>query len=249
MARKPRLEVEGGLYHVITRGNDRQVIFHSDQDHARFLSLLWNVKERFPFYLYAYCLMSNHLHLLLERRADTVGKIMQRLLTGYSQYYNRRHRHVGHVFQGRHKAILCQSDGYLAELVRYIHLNPVRARMVEAAENYPHSSQRAYLGFEPACAVDVDPVLRLFGRKKQTARERFRKFVAAGVGLEYPAEFDSPAEGDILGSEEFIDSTIHRIGEAGKRTRRQVNESVCGQASLIRDFAFCTLHFAFCSPF
>ena len=118
MARKLRIEVEGGLYHLITRGNDRQDIFHSHEDRVKFLSLLAKQKERLPFYFYAFCLMTNHVHLLIERQAETIGRIMQRVLTGYSQYYNRKYKQVGHVFQGRHKSILCQSDQYLAELVR-----------------------------------------------------------------------------------------------------------------------------------
>jgi REP element-mobilizing transposase RayT len=211
MARKLRVEVEGGLYHVIARGNDRQDVFHSPDDHKKFLSLLARQKELTSFYLYAYCLMTNHFHLLIERQAETVGKVMQRVLTGYSQYYNRKYKHIGHVFQGRHKSILCQSDRYLAELVRYIHLNPLRAHMVELAEDYPCSSQRAYLGLEPDGIVDVDPVLRHFGPVKRIARERFRDFVAVGMGLEYADEFGSPAEGDILGSEDFVDDTIHRM--------------------------------------
>src|SRR5688572_13763288 len=114
MARGPRVEVEGGLYHLITRGVDRQAIFHDERDHAKFIALLTAQKARLPFYLFAYCLMTNHVHLLIERRIDDVGRIMHRLLTGYSQYYNRRYRRVGHLLQGRYKAILCQSDPYLA---------------------------------------------------------------------------------------------------------------------------------------
>src|SRR3982751_6438578 len=124
MARKPRLELEGGLYHIIARGNDGQNVFDSDEDNEKFLSLLGVQKERLPFYLYAYCLMPDRFHLLVERRDDAIGRIMHRLLTGYSQYYNRRYDRVGPVFQGRHKAVLCQSDMYLSELVRYIHLAP-----------------------------------------------------------------------------------------------------------------------------
>src|SRR5262245_4110519 len=139
MPRKPRVEVEGGLYHVIARGNNRQTIFHSDDDHKKFLTQLAAQKAKLPFYLYSYCLMSNHFHLLMERQGDAVGRIMQRILTGYSQYYNRKYRKMGHVFQSRYKAILCQSDTYLAELVRYIHLNPVRAKMVRKAEHYQYS--------------------------------------------------------------------------------------------------------------
>lgn len=180
MARRLRVELEGGLYHIIARGNDRRTIFHSDEDHKKFLSLLATQKKRLPFFLYSYCMMTNHVHLLIERRADSIGRIMHRVLTGYSQYYNRRYRKVGHLFQGRHKAILCQSDIYLAELVRYIHLNPVRAKMVRKAEHYAHSSQRAYLGLEAAGIVDIDPVLRLFAARKKVARQRFRRVCDRG---------------------------------------------------------------------
>lgn len=220
MARRPRLEVEGGLYHIIARGNNRQAIFHSDKDYQKFLSLLSVQKGKLPFYLYAYCLMTNHFHLLIERQGETIGKIMQRVLTGYSQYYNRKYRKVGHVFQGRHKAILCQSDKYLSELVRYIHLNPVRAKMVRKAEKYPYSSQRAYLGMEPAGIVDVEPVLRLFGARRKKATENFARFVAAGAKLGHQEEFYLLGEGSILGSEEFVDETIHRLGEVGERKER-----------------------------
>jgi putative transposase len=214
MARKPRLEVEGGLYHIITRGVDRRDIFHSAEDHQKFLSLLSAQKGKLPFFLYAYCLMTNHVHLLIERMTDDVGRIMHRVLTGYSQYYNRRYRRTGHLLQGRHKAILCQSDAYLAELVRYIHLNPVRAKMVAAPENYPWSSHRAYIGVETTAmiAVDVDPVLRRFGPKKELARERFVEHVAAAMGQGHLKALYT-TKGGVLGSEEFVDSMIHHMGE------------------------------------
>ena len=115
---------------MITRGNNRRQIFNSPTDYERFLSMLAVQKIKLPFFLYAYCLMSNHVHLLIERQEGAVGRIMHRLVTGYAQYYNRRHRGVGHLLQGRHKAILFQSDRCLCELVRYIHRNPVRAGMV-----------------------------------------------------------------------------------------------------------------------
>ena len=121
--------------------------------------------------------------------------------------------------QGRHKAILCQSERYLSALVRYIHLNPVRAGIVTRPEDYKYSSHRAYLGLEPAGIVDVDPVLRHFGASKEVARDRYRKFVAAGIKLGHCEEFYAADEGRILGSEEFIDATIHRIGETGRANR------------------------------
>src|SRR5436190_21837417 len=162
MARKARAEVAGGLYHVVTRGNNRRQIFNSPADYEKFLTLLSVQKRKLPFFLYAYCLMTNHVHLLIERQADAIDRIMHRVLTGYSQYYNRRYRRVGHLLQGRHKSILCQSDRYLSELVRYIHLNPVRAGMVRMPEEYKYSGHRAYLGLEPPGVQNVDPVLRRF---------------------------------------------------------------------------------------
>jgi putative transposase len=219
MARKPRIEIEGGLYHVIFRGNDRRAIFHSHEDHTKFLSLLTAAKERLPFFLYAFCLMTNHVHLLVERKADTIGRIMHRVLTGYCQYYNRRHKRVGHVLQGRHKAILCDSEMYMGELVRYIHLNPVRAKMVANAQEYPYSSHRAYVGLDNAGIVDVDPVLRLFAAKRQIARLEFQKYVQLGINDRSIKEFHFEEDRRILGSEEFVDSTIHRIGDTGRAQR------------------------------
>ena len=229
MARKARAEVEGGLYHVITRGNNRRQIFDSPADYEKFLSLLAVQKTKLPFLLYAYCLMTNHVHLLIERQADTIGRIMHRVLTGYSRYYNRRYQRVGHLLEGRHKAILCQSDRYLAELVRYIHLNPVRARMVTRPEQYKYSGHRAYLGMEPAGIVDVDPVLRHFGAKKKMAREAYQQFIAGGMKLGHQESLYQVDEGRILGSEEFVDATIHRIGETKRVIWRPDQKSTVDQ--------------------
>jgi REP-associated tyrosine transposase len=224
MARRTRAEVEGGLYHVITRGNNRRRIFNSPADYEKFLSLLASQKAKLPFYLYAYCLMTNHVHLLIERQAATIGRIMHRMLTGYSQYYNRRYRRVGHLLQGRHKSILCQSDRYLAELVRYIHLNPVRARMVKKPEQYKYSGHRAYLGLEPCGMLDVDPVLRHFGANKKLAREAYHQFVMDGIKLGHQQEFYLADQ--ILGSDEFVDATIHRLGQ-GKPHRFSDKNNAC----------------------
>src|ERR1051325_7421859 len=181
MARKPRLDVQGGLYHLITRGNNRRTIFEAPEDYQKFVQLLEIQKSKLPFLLYAYCLMNNHVHLLVERQGHSISRVMHRLLTGYSQYYNRKYGRSGHLLQGRHKAILCQSDRYLSELVRYIHLNPVRAGMVSRPGDYAYSSHRAYLGLESTGLVDVDPVLRHFGARRDVARDRYWQFVAAGI--------------------------------------------------------------------
>jgi len=213
VVRKPRIEIKGGLYHVITRGNNRQLIFCDRSDYDRFLLQLANQKARLPFFLYAYCLMPNHVHLLIEQADDPISRIMQRLLTSFSQYHNRKYGKSGHLLQGRYKAILCQSDQYLAELVRYIHLNPVRARMVRSPEEFEYSSHRAYVGKDCAPLVDSEPLLRHFGARKSQARNRFSVFVRAGMNLGHREELYSADEGRILGSEDFIEATKHRIGQ------------------------------------
>jgi REP element-mobilizing transposase RayT len=223
MARKPRIEVEGGLYHVFTRGNNRQLIFHDDDDYLKLLSSLEVQKERLPFYLYAYCLMPNHFHLLIERREDSISRIMHRLLTGYSQHHNRRYRKVGHVVQGRYKSILCQTDRYLAELVRYIHLNPIRAKLVAEPEDYRYSGHRSYLGLDRSGLVDVDPVLRHFGARKKQARERYMAFVRDGKGSDDQGEFYPSEEGRLLGNDEFVDEMIHRTGEVTTKANHANN--------------------------
>ena len=220
MARKQRIEVEGGLYHIMTRGNNRQPMFYDDDDYLKLLSSLEVQKEKLPYYLYAYCLMTNHVHLLIEQQKDDLSRIMHRVLTGYSQYHNRRYHKVGHVLQGRYKAILCQTDHYLAELVRYIHLNPVRAGLVSEPRDYRYSSHRAYLGLDRSGLVDVDPVLRHFGASKKQARERYVAFVRAGKGLDHQGEFYRTEEGRLLGSKEFVDAMIHRIGEVRRNENR-----------------------------
>ena len=226
--RKPRLEIEGGLYHIYSRGNNRQRIFLSDDDYRKFLAQLERQKRNLPFYLYAYCLMPNHFHLLIERREDFISQIMQRLLTAYCQYHNRKYGKCGHLLQGRYKAILCQSDQYLAELVRYIHLNPVRAKIVRNPEDYPYSSHRSYLGLKQSPLADVEPVLRYFGATKPVARARFERFVRAGKNLGHRDEFYRAHDGRLLGSDEWITDTKNRVGEIprGARPRIKPNSRV-----------------------
>ena len=225
MARKPRLEVEGGLYHIMTRGNNRQLIFGDDDDCQKMLRLLAEQKAKLPFYLYAYCLMPNHIHLLVERREDAIGRVMHRLLTGYSRYYNRKYGRVGHLFQKRYKAILCQTDQYLAELVRYIHLNPVRAKMVSNPSGYGYSSHRAYLGLDEPGLVDIEPVLRLFGATKKLARERYERFVSASIKRGHCEEYYPAEDQRILGSEGFVEETKRRVGEIRRGAGAAVKQS------------------------
>jgi REP element-mobilizing transposase RayT len=127
MARKPRIEYAGAFYHIIVRGNQRQDIFLSDEDRREYLTRLSKYKEICGFNLYAYVLMGNHVHLLMETPRDRISRIMQRINLTYTQYFNRKYNKVGHLFQGRYTSYLCDKDEYLLALVRYIHLNPTHA--------------------------------------------------------------------------------------------------------------------------
>jgi putative transposase len=224
VARKPRIEIAGGLYHIITRGNNRRRIFRSQDDYFKLLAFLESQKAKRPFYLYAYCLMPNHLHLLTERLEDPISRVMQGLLTSYSQYHNRKYKKIGHLFQGRYKAILCQSDRYLGELVRYIHLNPVRAKMVVRPEDFEYSGHRAYLGLDTSRLVDAEPVLRYFGANKKKAIKVYAQFVNAALGQKSQQEYYLACVGRMLGSEEFLDEVKHHIGDYTGRRERGVRK-------------------------
>ena len=209
---------------MISRGNNRKRIFPSDADYLRFTDMLATQKSKLPFYLYAYCLMPNHFHLLIERCDDSISRIMQRLLTSYSQYHNRKYKKIGHLFQGRYRSILCQTDRYLGELVRYIHLNPVRARMVKRPEDFRYSGHRAYLGLDRSGLVDSQPVLRHFGGTKKLAVEVYQRFVEVAIADKSQDEYYRAAEGRVLGSEEFLDQMRHRVGEARvKRSHKKLS--------------------------
>ena len=181
MARPLRIEFAGALYHVTARGNARQDIYADDADRRQFLSLLQHTVERHDWYCHAYCLMDNHYHLLIETNSPTLSKGMKFLNGTYTQYFNRAHQRVGHVFQGRYKAIIVQKDSYLLELARYIALNPVRAHMVRSVRDWPWSSYRATAGLaEAEACLTTDWVLGGFAKTKRVAQQRYREFVQQG---------------------------------------------------------------------
>lgn len=150
MSRPLRIEFTGALYHATSRGDGREVIFLGDEDRYLFLDVLSEVVRGFNWAIHAYCLMDNHYHLLIETSEGNLSKGMRQLNGVYTQRFNRRHGRVGHVFQGRYKAILVQKESYLLELARYVVLNPVRARMVRTPDQWPWSSYRATAGLDPA---------------------------------------------------------------------------------------------------
>lgn len=183
MNRPLRIEFEHALYHVTSRGDRQDNIFRSDSDRLVWLSLLGDTCERFNFEVRAYCQMTNHYHLLLETVNGKLARGMRHLNGNYSRYFNRTHGLVGHVFQGRYKAILCQSETYLLELSRYIELNPVRARMVALPNEWPWSSYQAAIGLADSPQwLRSAPLLMQFGANQRDARLSYREFVIAGIG-------------------------------------------------------------------
>lgn len=187
MSRPVRIEYAGALYHVTSRGDRCEPIYNDDVDRQLWLSVLAQVCARFHFSVHAYCLMSNHYHILVETLHGQLSAGMRQLNGVYSQAYNRRHSLVGHVFQGRYNAVLCEKDSYLKELCRYIVLNPVRAKMVEAAEKWPWSSHRCVLGQAVSPPwFDRDCLLSHFGDDQSKAMNAYREFVAAGLTTKRP---------------------------------------------------------------
>jgi REP-associated tyrosine transposase len=204
MARPLRIEFVGGLYHITARGNAREDIYVNDEDREMFLNLLDKACERYDWYCHAYCLMSNHYHLLIETGTPNLSKGMKYINGSYTQSYNRKHRRVGHVFQGRYKAIIVEKDSYLLELARYIVLNPVRARMIRTAKQWQWSSYRATAGYKDVPSyLTTDWLLSCFAVKKKLSQERYRKFVQAGKNQ--PSPWESLKNQIYLGSDAFID--------------------------------------------
>jgi len=207
MNRPLRIELDNSLYHITARGNRRGPIYLSDSDRLTWLSFVGETCERFNFQVLAYCQMSNHFHILLEAIDGEIGRGMCHLNGKYSRYFNRAHGFIGHVFQGRYKAILCQSELYLNELCRYIELNPVRAKMVEHPRDWPWSSFPAMMGIVDCPKwLKSDLVLAHFGNSKLDARRLYQEFVLAGIGGTSPlAEVSNHL---VLGDEEFQASIV-----------------------------------------
>lgn len=204
MARKPRVQCPGALYHVIARGNQQQNIFLDEADYRRYLDLLDGYRKRYAFTLYAYVLMTNHVHLLIEQGETPLAKAMQGLGQSYTGYYNRKYKKSGHVFQGRYKAILCERDAYLLGLVRYVHLNPVRAGMVKLPEEYPWSSHFAYLRGASGGMVEVELPLSLLASTRKAAVSVYKSFMLEGLSLGHCADYYQVKEQRFLGTDDFV---------------------------------------------
>lgn len=217
MPRPLRLEVEGGVYHVIARGNERKPVFLDAADRRDYLARLGACRERFGFFVYAYCLMANHIHLAIERGPVTLSRIMLALQSAYTQRFNRRHDRVGHLFQGRYKAFLVDSEHYLLALLRYIHRNPVVAALVARPEEYPWSSDRFYRKGRGPAWLDVDRVLCRLARKRSLAVAVYQRLVDGSSGPMY--EEAELIAGTVRGDEDFAERVFEEVRIPSPRSK------------------------------
>lgn len=184
MPRKSRIDTPGALHHIIARGIERRKIFEDDQDRHNFIKNFGLILEQTETVCFAWSLIPNHFHLLLRTGAVPVATVMRRLLTGHAVRYNRRHHRHGHLFQNRYKSILCQEDSYLLEVVRYIHLNPLRARLVadlHQLESFPFCGHAVIMGKHKHPWQNSKELLGYFGKRLSASRRNYKDFVAKGI--------------------------------------------------------------------
>lgn len=227
MSRPLRLEYAGALYHVTSRGDGQKDIYLDDKDRKDFLSVLTGVCERFNWTIHAYCLMSNHYHLLIETPDGNLSYGMRQLNGVYTQQFNRTHERVGHVFQGRYKSIIVQKESYLLDLSRYIVLNPVRVRMVRSVKDWPWSSYRASCGKVASYGwLSTDWLLSSFAKRRSTAIERYQEFVSQGKNQ--PSPWEKLKSQVFLGDEKFVEDMQRKLklkqelGEIPRAQRRKI---------------------------
>jgi len=205
MARPLRIEFPGAFYHVMNRGNTGTNIFRSERDREKFLEYVGKAVKRYEIKVHTYCLMSTHYHFLIETPHPNLSQAIKWINVSYSMYFNRKRRRVGHLFQGRFKAVLVDADEYLKHLSRYIHLNPVRARMVEHCKDYAWSSYRALSGYvESPQWLETDWLWSLFGEDRGAATKRYRDFIESVENEDIENPSDEVVGGVVLGGADFV---------------------------------------------
>lgn len=236
MARRARIEYEGAFYHVITRGNQRQGIFRDEPDYRKYLEILSRYKSQYKYNLYAYVLMNNHVHLLIETKEIPLSKIQQGINQSYTMYFNKKYKTVGHLFQGRYKAILCDREAYLLSLIKYIHLNPIRANAVKQIEDYKWSSHCNYTGKINDAVVDMGKVLRMFSENKSQATRLYRAYMEDGIIIK-KEDIYRTADQRILGDESFVEEVTEKT-EEGIEQRKKRHEYGLGEIAKSIEHAF-----------
>ena len=252
MPRQSRIDFPGALQHIMLRGMERKHLFRDDIDRTNFIQRLETVVTDTATACHAFALMSNHVHLLMTTGTKPISRVMQSLTTGYAVSFNKRHRRSGRLYQNRFKSVLCDKETYLLELIRYIHINPVRAGMlpdIKGLDRYPWTSHRIYIGRRKSAWVNSDETLSHFGRTLKQARAEYRAFIRSGLEEETPESFDGgglirslgglweaqklqsgrkrrkeAADERILGSGTFVEEVLRANGEVESRNSRLQRE-------------------------
>ena len=214
MARPLRIEYEGAFYHITARGNERKRIFFGKGDYDKFKEYLLEAQDKYGYRLHCYVLMGNHYHLVIETPNGNMNKVLHYINGSYANYINRKRNRSGHLLQGRYKGILVDRDAYLLELSRYLHLNPVRAKIVERPEDYRQSSYRSYVKTQKEAIVTTDLILGMVSEDGKTARRGYREYVEKGVAEEVRNPLEDVYGGVILGSRGFIKQALGTLKEA-----------------------------------
>ena len=262
MPRKARIDAPGALHHIIVRGIERKSIFYDNADRANFVNRLSHIIPETETGCYAWALMSNHVHLLLQTGLTPIATVMRRLLTGYAVSFNLRHRRHGQLFQNRYKSILCEEEAYLKELVRYIHLNPARADDVKCLKELKHyrwCGHSVLMGKNDCEFQNTDYVLRIFGQSLRQARRAYKKFISSGIdqgrrpelvgggllrsvggwsALKGFRDIGVRIKGDerLLGSSDFVDRVLKQANEQLEEKYR-LQTSVISLPELIENVA------------
>ncbi len=206
MSRQLRIEYPGAFYHITSRGNEKQPVFRTDDDRYYFFKCLRDAYDKFGSVIHVYCLMDNHYHLLIETPMGNLSAVMHLVNTTYTVYFNKTHERVGHLFQGRFKSILVQAESYAHELGPYIHLNPVRAELVDYPEQWPWSNYRAYLGDgDRETWTSTSLVLSTFAADPAEARRRYVEYVMRLAAARPRNPLDAATASGILGDPEFVE--------------------------------------------
>ncbi len=238
MARPLRLEYEGAVYHVTSRGNAGVEIFLDDKDRLRFLEVLGTVVERFGWICHAYCLMTNHYHLLIETPQPSLSRGMKHLNGVYTQGFNRQHSRTGHLVQGRFKSIVVEKESHLLELARYIVLNPVRVKAVRSAKDWRWSSYRATAGqVVPPDFLTIDWLLSQFGGHRGKAIRAYRDFVKQGKGIDV---WEDLTAGVLMGSDTFVRSLKPLLKDVVENREIRRDERLATRPTLDELFADAT---------
>jgi REP element-mobilizing transposase RayT len=209
-----RIEYEGAFYHITARGNERKRIFFEKADYDRFKEYLLEAQDKFGYRLHCYVLMGNHYHLVIETPLGNMNKVLHYVNGSYATYINKKRNRNGHLLQGRYKGILVERDAYLLELSRYLHLNPVRAKMVERPEDYRQSSYRNYLWTQKESLVTTDLILGTLSGDNKVARRAYREYVEKGMDEEIRNPMENVYGGVILGGKDFIKQALGTLKEA-----------------------------------